>query len=249
MADRPHVDTYLMGTPTVDAHCNQSAQPCPRTLDRVIGARWTAIVAAAHPRPVGGITADRSIDAAAQFPRDSVNQCTVALVNTPLGKLRRKHLVAAVTFRNKQDATGLLIKAVDNPRPFDATDPTQAPAAMVQDAMHQGIISGSRTGMHHNPGRFVDHQQLFILKQHIKVHWYRDQSERPRPGNRVLNDITAQQARGLANHLIIPPDHACCQHALPARPAPLRVQPGKHLVGSVGSLAFRNLQLMFGGGA
>ncbi len=85
-----------------------------------------------------------------------------------IGKGLRQRLVRAVRLGDDHDAAGVLVEAVDDARPLDAADARQAVAAMVDQRVDQraGPVAGA--GMHHQPGRLVDDDQLGILVEDVE---------------------------------------------------------------------------------
>jgi len=82
------------------------------------------------------------------------------------GKQRRKALVGGVGLGRDDDAGGVLVDAVHDPRTRHAADAREARARVVQQGVDQGAVLAARRRMDGHAGRLVDHDQIGVLEQH-----------------------------------------------------------------------------------
>ena len=76
--------------------------------------------------------------------------------------------VGLVVLGHHQKPRGVLVDAVDDPRPLHSAHPRQRLAASVEQSVDQSprVIPGG--GMHHHAHRLVDHDDIVVLKDHIQ---------------------------------------------------------------------------------
>ena len=72
-----------------------------------------------------------------------------------------------IALRGHEAAAGFLVQAMDDPWTLFASDAGKR-LAMMQQRIDQRAGLVPRRGMHHEPGRLVDHDQVFVLVQHPK---------------------------------------------------------------------------------
>lgn len=126
-----------------------------------------------HPLPVLGIPADRRFDSCLGIWQLADRNRPVLATHASSLKLVCQIAMTLVVARDHHHAGGIPVESVDDPRSLHATDgrPLGTPS---QQAMHQraGPMSGAR--MDHQPRRFVDHQEVFVLEEDAELHWFRE---------------------------------------------------------------------------
>ena len=88
----------------------------------------------------------------------------INLLGRPPGELFRQRDMRRVVFRHHETAAGFLVQPVDDARPRHAADAAQPARAMMQQRVDQRVFLVARRRMHHQPRRFVQHQQVRVLK-------------------------------------------------------------------------------------
>ena len=84
------------------------------------------------------------------------------------GELSGQCCMGAVGFGGHQQAAGLLVQPVHDAGPAHPANAGKTVAAMRQQGMHQCTLPVTGGGMHDQPGRLVDDDQLAIFISHIK---------------------------------------------------------------------------------
>ena len=80
-------------------------------------------------------------------------------VHSPFLQLLHQGAVRGERLRHDQQATGVLVQAVNNARAWYR----RQCRVMVQQRILQGTVPITHRRVHDQPGRFVDHQQLVVL--------------------------------------------------------------------------------------
>jgi hypothetical protein len=107
------------------------------------------------------------------------------------GELLRQPVVGLVGLGCHQQAGRILVEAMHDAGPFHAADAGQAVAAMGNQGVDKGAGGVAGTGVHHQPGRFVDDDQAVVLEHDIE--WY---LLRFRPGRLRLRQAGFHHAAG-----------------------------------------------------
>ena len=131
--------------------------PDRQALD--IGARRLAAVHHRHAQSGGRVAPDRCLDAGLLPGNAAMRQRQVDAAHLPRGNLAHQRGHRRQGLGNHHQATGVLVEPVNDTRPRQ-----DGGAGMVgQQAVEQCARPVARRRMHHQPDRFVDHQQLRIL--------------------------------------------------------------------------------------
>ena len=116
-----------------------------------------------HLLPVPRVAPDGGIDAAARLD-DAPDERDVLLLDFAIVELPRELLVRRVVLGDDHDAGGAPVEAMHDSRPHLTAD-----AAEIRDVMEQRVDERARrmagAGMHHHPGRLVQHGDVGILMQ------------------------------------------------------------------------------------
>ena len=91
----------------------------------------------------------------------------VAALEAALLQLRRQRAVARVALGDDEQAGGVAVEAMDDPRSQDAVDAGQV-AAMVQQGVDEGAVPGARRRVHDHAGGFVDDQQVGVFVAYVE---------------------------------------------------------------------------------
>ena len=92
----------------------------------------------------------------------------VPLDDLALGELPGERQVRGVVLGHDHQAAGELVEAVDDAGPRHAADPAELTAAVMQQRAHERVVLVARGGMHHHPGRLVQHDQPFVLEHDLQ---------------------------------------------------------------------------------
>ena len=82
--------------------------------------------------------------------------------------LLRQLLVGRVVFGHDQQTAGVLVDAVDDPRPNHPVDPGEALPAVVQQGVDQGAVWVPWRGVDHHALGFIHHQQVPVLVDDVQ---------------------------------------------------------------------------------
>ena len=130
---------------------------------------------------------------------------------------------------DQQQAARLLVQPVNYPRPGQLLKRWHP----VQKAIHQSATRISSAWMHYQAGRFIDDEQIFVLKDEIQIQWLRLADNR----NLCLwlqhNTFTATNGIARPHFSLIDGDEALQNPALQATAGELRKHLGQRLVQSL----------------
>src|SRR4030095_4791482 len=82
--------------------------------------------------------------------------------------------MSSFILREQNQARSSLVKTVDNSRPLLATN-TFDIGVISEHRVDQSPTVMTRRGMHHHTSRFIDNQQVIILKEEIEGNFFSDQ--------------------------------------------------------------------------
>ena len=160
MADGREVHADLVGAPGLERH--RETRGVLVAVDHlVVRARLPPAGAHRHPRRVAHRAANRRVDGAVgglgrPRPRPRRNAAR------PRG--RRARARGRRTPRaagHDQESAGLAVEAVHDARARRLADPGQVVPR--EQAVHERAVAVSGAGMHHQPGRLVDHHEVVVL--------------------------------------------------------------------------------------
>lgn len=97
--------------------------------------------------------------------RDTITKRSVGSLRCVRRELRGKTMVSTIRFGDNQNTGCILVDPMNDPRTLLTTDTGQRTPEMVQKCVYQSAGGRSRGGVHHHPGRLVDHDQVVILEQ------------------------------------------------------------------------------------
>jgi hypothetical protein len=80
-----------------------------------------------------------------------------------VGELPGQPFVRDIGLGHDQQARGILVDAMDDPRPRDAADARKLATAMVQQGVDQRTIGIARRRVDDQPRRLVDHDQVRVF--------------------------------------------------------------------------------------
>ena len=147
------------------------------------------------------------------------------------GKLLRQPRMNRIRLGRHQQAGGVLVQPVHDPRPLDAADPGQAAAAMVQQGIDQRAPLVARRGVHHHSGRFVDDNQMLILMDDIERDILRNWRSFNRRRHHHLDLVAGVQFFASLHHrLLVDADPSVCNERLKSRPRHIRRLAGQKSV-------------------
>ena len=71
-----------------------------------------------------------------------------------------------IRFRHNQATAGLFVETMHNSRSLHSADSRKG-RKMMQESIHQGVLPVARTGMNHQTGWLIDHNQVVIFVKNI----------------------------------------------------------------------------------
>jgi len=164
VAEVMEVDADLVGAAAVQRAFDQ-AHVAARTNYSIFGFRRSSLAARdAHALPVDGVALDGFVDHASGLSRSASHERQINFAHRARGKLFRKIAVGHVVFGNDESAAGFLVEPMDDARAFLSADPGQI-LAVSQERVDQGVLLMTRSRMHDEAGRFVDHKEIVVLEQ------------------------------------------------------------------------------------
>ena len=111
--------------------------------------------------------ADRSVDRAAGTFEGPGDEREIDFLYLALGELPRELLVRPVIFRDDETTARLLVETMNNAGTLLSADPGEA-GAMMEQGVDQGMRLVSGAGMHDQPRRFVEHEQVVVLEKNLE---------------------------------------------------------------------------------
>jgi len=115
-----------------------------------------------HFLPVYAMPPDRFFHRSALQPKASFGESQVDFGHFPTRKLLDQGPVRDVIFGRDQAAARLFIETMHDARTFHPTDPAQL-VAMVEKGIDDCPVAISDRGMHDQPRRFIDHDQICVF--------------------------------------------------------------------------------------
>ena len=85
-----------------------------------------------------------------------------------ISELRTQMTMGEIVLGDDHDAAGFLVEAMYDARPPDAADARQCIAAMVDQRIDKRTGPIAVPGMDHQPGRFVDDDEVSVLVENIE---------------------------------------------------------------------------------
>ena len=122
-----------------------------------------------HPLTVDGVAAERPVNRAGRRPRHAPDDRLVDPLDRVDAELAGEADMGPVVLGDHHHATDLAVEPVHDPRPQHPADPGQAAAAMGEQRIDQRAVGMAGRGMHDDPGRLDDHDQVLVLEQHLEL--------------------------------------------------------------------------------
>jgi hypothetical protein len=172
MPEVVEMDADLMRSPTVK-RALQQAHVISGTQDTIFcfgGASLTS--RNAHALPMHWMTRDRFVDHASALAQRPRHEGEINLGHGAGGELPGKIAMGCIVFRDHETAARFLVQAMHDPRPFLSSDARQI-FAVRQQCVDQGMLLMAGTGMHHDPGGLVQHQQIVVLEKDLEGDLFR----------------------------------------------------------------------------
>ena len=91
-------------------------------------------------------------------------------VDAPGGEIGRQRLMGGIVLGRHHQAAGVLVQAVDDPRPALAPDAREGLPAMGDQGIDQGLVGIAGGGMDDHPRRLVDDDEILVLIDDGKIH-------------------------------------------------------------------------------
>ena len=118
------------------------------------------------------MAADCSFDHAGAFAQLAGDEREVNLLNTAFRKLLRQSAMRFVVFGNDQTTARVFIETVDDARPLFAANSGKG-MTMMKQRVDQCVLRMTGARMHNQPGRFVQDEQVVVLKKNFKSDRFR----------------------------------------------------------------------------
>lgn len=125
-----------------------------------------------HLFPLDWMAGYGQVNCALFLIQQAVHQCAVFLLDLPGLELQTQCRMGLVILRHHQEARGILIQSMDDPRPRDSTDGRKG-SAVPQESMDQrpGMMSGRR--MDHQAGGLVHHDHRIVFMNNFEIDGFR----------------------------------------------------------------------------
>ena len=156
-----------MGTPGEDAHIQQRGGPASGQHPPA-GQGIPSLRVHGHFLAVRFAAAQGQSHLAGVLLHDALHQGTVMLFHFPGGQLPAEFPMGKVVLGHQQQAGGILVQPVDNPR-ADLPANARKAVQVIQQGIDQGALLIARGGMHHHAAGLHHHGQVLILIQDFQV--------------------------------------------------------------------------------
>ncbi len=168
MADIGHVDPYLVGPPGLQTAADVGV-PREALQHLPVGdGPLPAPVRDGHLFPVCAVPPDGSVHGARLFPEAPRYDALVGPGQGMILELGGKGLMGGIVLGGDDEAAGVPVDAVDDPRAQGAPHAAEAVPAVVQQGVDQGAVRMPRSRMDHQPRRLVDHDHVPVLIGHVQ---------------------------------------------------------------------------------
>ena len=134
--------------------------------------------------------------------------------------------VGHVVLGGDDEAAGVPVNPVDDPRPELAVDAGEALAAVVEQGVDQGAVGVARGGVDHQPHGLVHHDDVPVLVHHVQGDFLGQDLHRGGVGDAEGEHVPGLEAVVLLQGLAPPQDPALLQQLLGRRAGELRQHPG-----------------------
>ncbi len=116
-----------------------------------------------HALAVALVAADGALDVARQRIRQAPDKRQVGAVQVARGESGGQRVVGQLRLGDHHDAGGVLVQPVHDARAALAADAGERVAAMGEQGVDQGAVLVAGRGVHDQPGRLVEHDQVGVL--------------------------------------------------------------------------------------
>ena len=99
-----------------------------------------------------------------QFPSD---EGELDFFDGALCELLRQRVMGCVVLRDGDAAAGVFIEPMHDARTFFASNSGKI-WAMMEQRVYKGVLAMPGPGMNDQPGRFVNHNQIVVLKKNVE---------------------------------------------------------------------------------
>ena len=166
MADRRHVDPYLVRAPGLQpAFYQRGVAPVLELLPMGDGALASPILHDCDFLAVAARAGEGRVYCTFHSRRHAGHGGKIAAVDRVRLELLGQPFVGDVGLGDNQEAGRVLVDPVNDPGPGNSADSGQASAAMVEQGVDQCSVAVARGGMNDQPGRLVDHQQMLVFEE------------------------------------------------------------------------------------
>ena len=135
-------------------------------FDRIVRHRGFAVLLHAHALSIHRVARNRLIDRSATGQHAVANREVVS-GNLPVCQEAHERRVRGQCLADQQQAACILVQPMNNARARNLLKRGD----VVQQAVHQGTRGIASAGMHNQPCRLVDHQQVLVFVRDLKSNW------------------------------------------------------------------------------
>ena len=158
MAHVMHVDPYLMRAARLEAD-TQSREVGVARSNREVRDGMPALDVYRHAGAMRSVPGDRSIDTSALGAQATADHCIVFSFHRPAKEFRHEMAVRTGASGHDEKPRRVLVQAMHHARPRQPGE-FRIP---VQQAVGKGVSAVSRSRMHDQPGRLVDHYDFRVF--------------------------------------------------------------------------------------
>jgi len=166
VADVSHVNSDLVRPPR-DQLAVDHREPIPALDDLVEGSRWTSSLDHSHLLTLLRVAVQGCVDDAFVVVWDAVADREVGLGDLPPPEGQGQGLMRPVRFGYDHQPSGVLVEPVDDARARHPPDAGEI-VAMVEEGVDEGSRRVACRRVDHQASRFVDDENVGILKDHIE---------------------------------------------------------------------------------
>ena len=166
-----------------------------------------------HAQALVGVTPDRLIDIALRHPFPAaVGQREVFAAHLARGDGTHQRIDRPSALAHQHEARGVFVQPVDNAGPRQVRGTT----VVSQQAVEQSPAPVASGRMNHEPGGFVDHQQIIVFMHHVQRHGLRHKGHGLLGGSQLNANVVSHRhpGRSLSRKGFAPSDCATVHQLL-----------------------------------
>ena len=233
VTDKRKVNANLVRASGVKDTTQKSGSVPEFFFDKPVRTCRLTVFAHSHFHAITRVAVNRFANDAGKEVRSLIHEGDILLLEFPRLKLLDESVVSFVGLREKHDAGGFLVEAVDDSGAQLSAGSRKLALSVVEQRVDKGIIAGAGSGMRNDARVFIDDDDVFVFEKDIERDFGRRKRGFRRLGESDFEGIVFGK-RGLTGDDMAVHAHAAgIQYFLNAGTAHFGECCGEHLVGAL----------------